>query len=222
MFAVPASSAGIGWRSGRCDVTTGASIIATPCLPRCSAISRVRIGDTVLQSISTWPRVNDFEMARAQAWHTETVLRRPQAVADEVLLLVQADRASAVRLTATLDRSLPPALGDTCAIERVLLNLVTNGRQAIDGPGEIRIVTRPAAGAEWIEVSVSDTGAGIAPDVLPRVFDPFFTTKNDGTGLGLSIVQRTVQDHGGTIDVRSARGEGTEFILRFPALPRPA
>jgi len=172
-------------------------------------------------ALSNW-FLNDFEMARAQAWHTETVLRRPQAVADEVLLLVQADRASAVRLTATLDRSLPPALGDTCAIERVLLNLVTNARQAIDGPGEIRIVTRPAAGAEWIEVSVSDTGAGIAPDVLPRVFDPFFTTKNDGTGLGLSIVQRTVQDHGGTIDVRSARGEGTEFILRFPALPRPA
>jgi PAS domain S-box-containing protein len=137
---------------------------------------------------------------------------------DEILALAETQLAKAgVRIVAMLDRSLPPTVGDPSALEQVVLNLVTNARQAMDGEGTIRIVTRMAAGrAGWIELVVADTGPGIPPDIAAKIFDPFFSTKATGTGLGLSITYGIVRDHGGTIDVRSTPGQGTEFILRFP------
>ncbi|MFH1537567.1 MAG: ATP-binding protein, partial [bacterium] len=68
------------------------------------------------------------------------------------------------------------------------------------------------------EISVSDTGAGMPPEVLPRIFDPFFTTKSteEGTGLGLSIVYRIIEAHGGEINVKSAPGESTTFHIHLP------
>jgi PAS domain S-box-containing protein len=140
-------------------------------------------------------------------------------VVDEILLLAEKQLTKAgVRLVTSLDRSLPPVAGDAGALEQVVLNLVTNAQQAMEGGGEVRIVTRRASQrAGWIELVVADTGPGIPADVLPRIFDPFFTTKPGGTGLGLSITDRIVRDHGGTTDVRSSAGEGTEFVLGFPA-----
>jgi PAS domain S-box-containing protein len=136
---------------------------------------------------------------------------------DEILALAETQLAKAgVRIVTTLDRSLPPTFGDSSALEQVVLNLITNARQAMDGEGEIRIVTRMAAGESgWIELVVADTGPGIPPEIVSKIFDPFFSTKATGTGLGLSITYRIVRDHGGTIDVRSTPGHGTEFILRF-------
>jgi PAS domain S-box-containing protein len=137
---------------------------------------------------------------------------------DEVLLLAERQLTKGgVRLVASLDRSLPPTFGDVSALEQVLLNLVTNARQAIEGAGEICILTRGApAHPGWIEVVVSDTGPGIPAEIVSRIFDPFFTTKATGTGLGLSITQRIVQEHGGVIEVAPSRGQGTVFVLRFP------
>jgi signal transduction histidine kinase len=66
-------------------------------------------------------------------------------------------------------------------------------------------------------VAVKDFGAGIAPDVLPRVFDPFFTTREKGTGLGLSISHTIVSDHGGRIDIDSAPGNGCSVRVTLPA-----
>jgi two-component system sensor histidine kinase HydH len=97
-----------------------------------------------------------------------------------------------------------------------MLNLVTNARDAVDAGGEIRIVTARRDG--MIELVVADTGRGIAPEDLARIFDPFFTTKSTGTGLGLSLTHGIVREHGGTIDVESAPGRGTRFVLAFPAL----
>jgi PAS domain S-box-containing protein len=136
---------------------------------------------------------------------------------DEILALAETQLAKAgVRIATTLDRSLPSTVGDPSALEQVVLNLVTNARQAMEGGGEIRIITRRAAGdCGWIELVVADTGPGIPPEIASKIFDPFFSTKATGTGLGLSITYRIVRDHGGTIDVRSTPGHGTEFILRF-------
>lgn len=80
----------------------------------------------------------------------------------------------------------------------------------------------PETGAdEWIQVTVSDTGTGIPPEVLPHVFDPFFTTKEPGkgSGLGLAQVHGIVRAHEGYIDVRSQMGQGTVFTIYLPALP---
>jgi len=136
-------------------------------------------------------------------------------VVDEVLLFAEKQLAKAgVRVVATLDRGLPQIVGDGNQLEQVLLNLLTNAQQAIDGAGEIRIETRSALRpAGDIELIVADTGRGIPEELLSKIFEPFFTTKTAGTGLGLSITSRIVKEHGWTIHVRSVPGEGTEFTL---------
>ena len=124
-----------------------------------------------------------------------------------------------MRITRRLAASLPPLLGDAHALEQVILNLLTNARDALGGTGEIVVETDAAADGRGVRLVVQDTGPGIPPDVLPRVFDPFFTTKSEGTGLGLSISYGIVRDHEGTVDVETGEGRGTRFVLTFPAEP---
>jgi two-component system, NtrC family, sensor kinase len=71
-----------------------------------------------------------------------------------------------------------------------------------------------------VQLIVADTGCGIPPEILPRIFDPFFSTKPAGTGLGLSISHGIVREHGGTIDVDSAPGQGTRFTITLPVVDR--
>jgi signal transduction histidine kinase len=107
-------------------------------------------------------------------------------------------------------------------IDQVLLNILANAAQAIEGPGSITIETRLEDG--WAVVAIRDTGPGIAPDVLGRIFDPFFTTKpvGEGTGLGLSISYEIVKKHGGEIGVDSRPGAGATFTVRLPLAPPAA
>ncbi|MDO9020816.1 MAG: ATP-binding protein [Deltaproteobacteria bacterium] len=118
----------------------------------------------------------------------------------------------------------PPVTGSEVALGQVFLNLVMNAAQAIP-PGDpqrnrIRIHGREELGRVIVEVS--DTGEGIAPDVIERIFDPFFTTKAEGlgTGLGLSITHEIVRSLGGVIEVTSEPGRGTTFTVSLGALPR--
>jgi len=137
----------------------------------------------------------------------------------ETLLLAETQIAKGgVKVATELEPDLPAILGDADTLQQVMLNLVTNARDAVDSGGEIRIVTRRRETDRTIELVVADTGLGIAPEDLARIFDPFFTTKPTGTGLGLSLTHGIVREHGGTIDVESAPGRGTRFILAFPVL----
>lgn len=101
-------------------------------------------------------------------------------------------------------------------INQVIMNLLNNAIQAIEGPGEIYIATQ-LKGQEVL-LSVRDTGNGMSAEVEKRVFEPFFTTKapGEGTGLGLSISYGIITNHQGTIEVRSERGQGAEFLVRLP------
>jgi signal transduction histidine kinase len=116
-----------------------------------------------------------------------------------------------------------PVEHDTAQIQQMLLNLMLNAIQAIDGPGRVEVLLDSKDGSALM--SVSDTGRGIDPAQLPHIFRPFFTTKGKGTGLGLSLAQRIVETHGGRIEVESARGKGTRFniwlSLRRPSQDRP-
>jgi two-component system NtrC family sensor kinase len=119
---------------------------------------------------------------------------------------------------------------DAQMLQQVFLNLLTNALDAIESGGEIRIdahhrreVIGPACEQEWLDISVSDTGSGISPENLSRVFDPFFTTKEvgKGTGLGLAISQSIVEQHKGSIEVRSEGiGKGAVVIVRLPLAER--
>ncbi|HLQ76712.1 MAG TPA: ATP-binding protein [Terriglobia bacterium] len=106
---------------------------------------------------------------------------------------------------------------DDSQIEQILLNLAINARDAMPDGGSLQFITK--LDGSQISLRVIDSGTGIGKEILPNIFDPFFTTKDKskGTGLGLSVVYSLVKQIGGTIDVRSELGSGTEFILAIPA-----
>jgi len=110
-------------------------------------------------------------------------------------------------------------------INQVIMNILSNALQAIEGPGHIWISTQAMRDTSdkngKVQISIQDSGKGMKPEVLEKIFDPFFTTKGvgQGTGLGLSISYGILQSHGGEIQVRSEVGVGTEFMIVIPVYP---
>ena len=109
--------------------------------------------------------------------------------------------------------------GDRGQLQQVILNLITNARDALDKGGRLEIATENSPDRSAVLLTVSDSGAGIAPENLERLFDPFFTTKppGEGIGLGLSVAYGIIDGHGGEISVESESGRGTKFTIRLPA-----
>jgi signal transduction histidine kinase len=129
--------------------------------------------------------------------------------------------AAGIEVRRELPPGVPAVRGDEARLRAVLLNLVRNAREAMAGGGTLTVSARPADGG--VELTVRDTGAGIAPEALPRLFDPFYSTKERGTGLGLAFVQEVVQEHGGTVHASGAPGRGATFTIHLPAADeRPA
>ncbi len=114
---------------------------------------------------------------------------------------------------------------DAIMLRQVVLNLVNNALDALDGPGKIAVRTRGernGIGSAHAVVSVSDTGRGVRAEHLPHIFDPFFTTKDvgRGVGLGLAICQSFIEQHGGTIRADSPGvGGGTTVEFELPLEP---
>lgn len=133
-----------------------------------------------------------------------------------------------IEITTALDPALPQVWGDADLIKQVILNLLVNAQQAIEGKGRIKVASRlyPGMASDkpgvdnlpMVEISVTDTGCGIPPANLERIFEPFFTSKEvgKGTGLGLSVSYGIVKAHGGKINVESVVGEGTTFHVLLP------
>jgi signal transduction histidine kinase len=113
-------------------------------------------------------------------------------------------------------RPLPPVSCYPAKINQVVMNLVANAIDAC-GPGKVVTIRTSPVGQE-VRVEVIDNGCGINPSIQPRIFEPFFTTKpvGEGTGLGLSISHGIIRDHGGSIEVKSAPGQGSVFIVHLP------
>ena len=86
------------------------------------------------------------------------------------------------------------------------------------GTGTVRVTVERQTGEprDWAQVSIADSGAGVSPELKPRLFEPFVTNRPVGSGLGLSIVRRVIEDHLGTLDMDSERGRGTIVVLRLP------
>ena len=143
-----------------------------------------------------------------------------------------------IRLATDLDPDAGAVLVDPSSLHQVLMNLVVNSRDAMPEGGTIAITTRRVDWSEsncreesearpgrFVRLTVTDTGAGIDPEIQPRIFEPFFTTKggSQGTGLGLSTVYGIVRSAGGWISVSSRPGEGTSIMAYLPVenLPSP-
>jgi hypothetical protein len=131
-----------------------------------------------------------------------------------VMLARQQVLSKPIKIEFTAGRDLPEVEHDSDQIHQVLLNLLLNAVQAIEGSGLVRVVVFERGGAAV--VTVSDTGRGIPAEHLPNIFRPFYTTKGNGTGLGLSLARRIVEEHHGQIEVDSSSGKGTTFSVVLP------
>jgi PAS domain S-box-containing protein len=174
------------------------------------------------------------------AGHAElnlTAVKLPQ-IAASALALLQSRRPSGVRLESRLDHDLPAIEADPGQINQVLMNLVTNAAEAIDGRGDITVQAR----SEWLDAAalasfqqkrgaepghfvilqVQDSGLGIDAATIARIFDPFFSTKFTGRGLGLASVLGIVQRHRGALRVRTQPGQGTSFEIALRVAKHPA
>lgn len=146
-------------------------------------------------------------------------------VEDSLVLLEREMTKYRIAVERDFDPATPRAMASGNQIQRVLLNLLINARQAMPKGGTITIRIAPADQGKLVELSVRDSGTGIPRESLPYIFDPFYSTKSGpdetgkgGTGLGLAACKEIVDAHRGRIRVESTVGRGTAFIIRIPSV----
>jgi signal transduction histidine kinase len=110
----------------------------------------------------------------------------------------------------------PPLLMQRQHLSQILINLLQNAREALNGKGKVTVAVIYRSD-QSIEIAISDTGPGISPDKVEKVFEQYYSTKEKGTGLGLAIVKHNVELYAGKVRVESELGKGARFILNFPA-----
>jgi signal transduction histidine kinase len=121
-----------------------------------------------------------------------------------------------VRVLRYYAEGLPAVLMQKQHLAGVLINLLQNAREALNGRGQVEVSTRYGE-EDSIVISIADNGPGIPPDKIDKIFDAYFTTRAKGTGLGLAIVKHNTEMYGGVVRVQSEPGKGSRFILEFPA-----
>jgi len=188
-----------------------------------TAMSAADRGTALLRQMLAFARRQELAPARSDIG----------AVIRQIDGILRTSLSREIRLVIDIGPALWPCVVDPTQIETAALNLIVNARDAIDGQGEIslRVLNREITASEvesdtelrtgrWVALRVADSGKGMSPEVRDKVFEPFFTTKGErgGTGLGLSTVYGFVHQSGGFITLHSAPGEGTTFVLHFPAI----
>lgn len=159
----------------------------------------------ILENFLRYARVQELRFETADLNLVVEELRdffEPQAMAQGIVIRTH------------YEEGLPRVNLDVDLFRQALLNLLINARQAMPDGGELMLRTRLHGACDVLEVT--DTGVGMSEEVRARVFDAFFTTRQGGSGLGLATTRRLVEAHGGSIEVRSELGKGSQFILRLP------
>lgn len=156
-----------------------------------------------------------FELALA----TEDI---NQIVSHSVMVVRAGGVPDGVQIVEALDPTLPAIRVDRTRMSQVMINLLQNALQAMPDGGTLTVRTAPGrrrGGTRTLEISVSDTGQGIEPEVQEKLFVPFFTTKQAGTGLGLPICRRIVEAHEGDLEAHSPNNTGSTFVVRLRVDP---
>jgi two-component system, NtrC family, nitrogen regulation sensor histidine kinase NtrY len=133
-------------------------------------------------------------------------------------------RLDGIAVRTNLAASLPLVKADPELLRRVLVNLIDNAAEAMEGSSvrQLAISTRAESEDDAVIIEIADSGHGISPEDKERLFLPHFSTKDRGTGLGLAIASRIVAEHNGSIRVEDNVPVGTKFVIRFPAVEVPA
>ena len=137
-----------------------------------------------------------------------------KSIESVLTLTAQEAKKAGVTVEKRLDQSIGKRNLDAGLLKQAFLNLVLNAIQAMPSGGVLNVESGLRDDA--LEVTIRDTGIGIPEENRKKLFSPFFTTKKNGTGLGLAITYRIIQNHRGTIDVKSEQGKGTTFTVKIP------
>ena len=144
-------------------------------------------------------------------------------IRDALVLLEREMRKYRIAVEMEIDPATPAVSACGNQIQRVLLNLLINARQAMPEGGTIAVRLAPSTDQGWVELTVRDSGCGIPKETLPNIFAPFYSTKagpdesgKGGTGLGLAACKEIIDSHQGRVRVESTVGRGTAFIIRLP------
>ena len=162
----------------------------------------------ILENFLRFVRVQELRLELADLNQVVEEMRdffEPQAMASSILIRTQ------------YDHDPPPVPLDVALFRQALLNLFLNARQAMPEGGELHLRTRSEGAA--VSVEVTDTGIGMIESVCDKVFDAFYSTRPGGSGLGLPTTRKIIEAHGGSIEVRSEVGKGSQFVIRLPIVP---
>jgi len=177
-----------------------------------------KAADQALRAGQIIRRLRDF-VARGETERRVEDVRKLVEEASALALVGAKDRG--VRVRFEFVPGVDFVLADKVQIQQVLLNLIRNAIEAMDGCERRELVISAAPVADnMVEISVADTGTGIAPEIVAQLFQPFVTTKAHGMGVGLSISRTIVEAHGGSIALHPNAGGGTVFSMRLPAVAR--
>jgi PAS domain S-box-containing protein len=149
-----------------------------------------------------------------------SLLNINETIQDVIALTITELNRNEIRLRIELARGLPPVLGDRIQLQQVILNLILNGKDAMNAEGwqpRELLLTTEIDKPEGVLVAVRDSGTGIDPRDCDRIFDPFFTTKSEGMGLGLSISRTIIESHGGRLWATPNEGKGATIRFTLPA-----
>lgn len=190
--------------------------------------TRDKAFDRILAAAQRAERITNSVLGMARNRGDEFAPTDLVALVEETMVLLERELQKYRIVVRKQFAPAPPVRAIGNQIQQVLLNLVTNARQAMPGGGEVvlRIAHDPAAGL--VDLTVRDSGCGIPRDVLPKIFDSYFTTKTGpdasgkgGTGVGLSACRDIVEAHRGRLRVESTVGKGAAFTVRLPAWKEP-
>ncbi|MFE1600959.1 PAS domain S-box protein [Methylobacterium sp. ID0610] len=175
--------------------------------------------DQALRAGQVIRHLRDFVSRGESERHIEGL---PKLIEEASALALVGAKERGVRVTFAFDPDAPLVLADRIQVQQVLLNLIRNAIEAMqEAPmRRLQVSTRARPGEGLVEIGVSDTGTGIAPEITARLFQPFVTTKAHGMGVGLSICRTIVESHGGKIWVESRPGEGTDFRFTLRMVDR--
>ena len=176
------------------------------------SLTIVREVESVKQLVDEFSQFARFPAAQLVRADLNEIVRSAVQVFD--------GRLGGIALKVALAPQLPPVCADPEQIKRVLVNLIDNAAEAMQGSllRELCLATALSEDGSAVEITVSDTGHGITDEIRERLFLPFYSTKHRGTGLGLSIAAKIVQEHGGSIRAESNAPKGARFLMRIPLM----
>lgn len=192
------------WRDGRADFETALDACTT----------------TILQQVATLREIATEFSAFARPPAAVPEPQAPLRLVEEVLAPYRTALPPGVELSVVAEDDLPAIEGDRRLLGRAVLNLVENALQAVGDAGRIQVGLATSESGQHVELTVTDSGAGIDPSLAERVFEPFFSTKSGGSGLGLPLVRKIAEDHGGGVALARLPEGGTRALLWLPARRR--